>query len=98
MNRTKLLAITLLLSGITRAQLLTVAAGNMKKLSLIIVFLTSCIFNSYAQANLYGSAGSIITVQSGAILYVNGDFTVESTGSLTNAGTVIIERTGQMMV
>jgi hypothetical protein len=94
MTRTKLLAITLFLSGITRAQLLTVATGNMKKLSLIIAFLTSCIFNSYAQANLYGSAGSIITVQSGAILYVNGDFTVESTGSLTNAGTVIIERTG----
>ena len=66
----------------------------MKKLSLIIAFLATCIFNIYAQSGLYGSAGSIITVQSGATLYVNGDFMVESTGSLTNAGTITIERTG----
>lgn len=66
----------------------------MKNFSLVIALFAACMFNSYGQSGLYGSAGSIITVQNGAILYVNGDFTVESTGLLSNAGTITIERTG----
>jgi hypothetical protein len=66
----------------------------MKKIYLAIGLLATCIFDSYAQTGFYGSAGSVITVQSGASLYVNGDFTVESTASLTNNGIIHINRSG----
>jgi len=75
-------------------QLKCCGSSNMKKFYLVIIYLAACIFSSNAQTAFYGSPGSIITVQSGATLYVNGDFTVESTASLTNNGIINIDRSG----
>lgn len=46
-----------------------------------------------AQDVLHGTAGSVITVQNGATLYVGGGFTLANTATLNNAGTITIART-----
>lgn len=48
---------------------------------------------SVAQDMLKVSAGSSITVESGAILYVNGGINLDNTGVLNNAGVITIEKT-----
>lgn len=46
-----------------------------------------------AQDILHANAGSVITVQSGATLYVGGGLTLDNTSTLNNTGTVTIART-----
>jgi hypothetical protein len=46
-----------------------------------------------AQDILHATAGSVVTVQSGATLYVGGGLTLDNTSTLNNAGTVTIART-----
>lgn len=46
-----------------------------------------------AQDVLRATTGSLITVQSGATLYVGGGLTLENTATLNNAGTITIART-----
>ena len=46
-----------------------------------------------AQDILHATAGSVVTVQSGATLYVGGGLTLDNTSTLNNAGTVTITRT-----
>lgn len=66
----------------------------MKKLS--IVLLAGFLFYSsniaMAQSGLHATAGAVITVQSGAGIYVNGPVTLANTSTLNNAGTVTIAR------
>ena len=68
----------------------------MKKLS--IVLLIGLVFfscsKSIAQTGLYAASGSVITVQAGAGLYVNGAVSLANTSTLNNAGTVTIARPG----
>jgi hypothetical protein len=45
-----------------------------------------------AQDILHATTGSVITVQSGATLYVGGGLTLENTSTLNNAGTITIAR------
>jgi hypothetical protein len=45
-----------------------------------------------AQDILHATAGSVVTVQSGATLYVGGGLTLENASTLNNAGTIIIAR------
>jgi hypothetical protein len=45
-----------------------------------------------AQDILHATAGSVITVQNGATLFVGGDITLDNTSTLTNAGTITIAR------
>jgi hypothetical protein len=68
----------------------------MKKLSigLIIGFLFLSCNIAFAQSGLYATGGAIITVQSGAGLYVNGPISLANTSTLNNAGTVTIARQG----
>ena len=61
-------------------------------ISAVIFFLgISC--NVQAQDVLHATTGSVITVQSGATLYVGGGLTLENTSTLNNAGTITIART-----
>jgi len=46
----------------------------------------------HGQDVLRATTGSIVTVQSGAILYVGGGLTLENTATLNNAGTITIAR------
>lgn len=46
-----------------------------------------------AQDVLRATAGSVITVQSGATLYVGGGLTLDNTSALNNTGTITIART-----
>lgn len=46
-----------------------------------------------AQDILHATTGSLITVQSGATLYVGGGLTLDNTSTLNNAGTITIART-----
>lgn len=65
----------------------------MKKL--IFSVLTPLLLNISLQAQdvLRGTAGSLITVQNGATLYVGGGLTLDNTATLNNAGTITIART-----
>lgn len=65
----------------------------MKKL--IFSVLTPLMLNISVQAQdvLRGTAGSLITVQNGATLYVGGGLTLDNTATLNNAGTITIART-----
>jgi len=65
----------------------------MKKL--IFSVLTPLLLNVSLQAQdvLHATTGSVITVQSGATLYVGGGLTLENTSTLNNAGTITIART-----
>lgn len=66
---------------------------SMKKL--IFSVLTPIILSVSLQAQdvLRATPGSLITVQSGATLYVGGNLTLDNTSTLTNAGTITIART-----
>ncbi|MFZ1306578.1 MAG: hypothetical protein WAR80_12100, partial [Ferruginibacter sp.] len=68
----------------------------MKKLStgLIIISLLFTYSIAFAQPGLHATGGAVITVQSGAGLYVNGPVSLANTSTLNNAGTVTIARQG----
>ncbi len=61
--------------------------------SIIISLFFSCC-NAFAQPGLHATGGAVITVQSGAGLYVNGPVSLANTSTLNNAGTVTIARLG----
>ncbi len=65
----------------------------MKKLifsAITALLLSVCL---QAQDVLHATAGSVVTVQNGATLYVGGNLTLDNTSTLTNAGTITIART-----
>jgi hypothetical protein len=68
----------------------------MKKLSngLIIISLFFSCIKAFAQPGLHAAGGAIITVQSGAGLFVNGPVNLANTSILNNAGTFTIARVG----
>jgi Secretion system C-terminal sorting domain len=64
----------------------------MKKLLFSVItplLLSVCV---QAQDILHATAGSVITVQTGATLFVGGDITLDNTSTLNNAGTITIAR------
>lgn len=58
-----------------------------------ILFCMLAVCAVQAQDVLHATAGSLITVQGGATLYVGGGLTLENTSTLNNAGTITIART-----
>ncbi|MBL7701765.1 MAG: hypothetical protein JNM14_05915 [Ferruginibacter sp.] len=66
----------------------------MKKLIFSVLTPLCLHTGTQAQDVLRGTAGSTITVQNGATLYVGGNLTLENTSTLNNAGTITIARNG----
>lgn len=65
-----------------------------KRITLATLLIVFICLNLYAQDVIKATAGSQITVQNGAVLFVNGGINLDNTSLLKNNGTITVARTG----
>ena len=64
----------------------------MKRSAILFGIVTAGCLSAQAQTTLQASDGATITVMENARIYVNGDMVMEQNSSLTNKGTIVLEK------